>query len=217
MGDWMSIPVYKLRDAFSHVVSSSSTKFVESVDVVFALGVDPRKSDGQIRGIVALPHGIGREIKVAAFSSALSMESSEKFGADIVGGADLVEVVKSGKVPKVDWCVTTPEFMPMLSKAAKVLGPKGLMPNIKFGSVASDLGSIITKIKNGQIKFKTDKAGIVHAKIGNISFSVDQLEENYNALLEAIKVLKPASFGGGVYIKKSYVNTTMGLSCRVAI
>ncbi|MDN5247779.1 MAG: 50S ribosomal protein L1 [Wolbachia endosymbiont of Tyrophagus putrescentiae] len=203
------------RQCLVQIIESASAKFDESIDVAVNLGVDSRKSEEQVRGTVVLPRGIGRDIRVAVFTQDKYLLEAEEAGADVVGGEDLVEEIKKGQKIDVDWCVTTPDFMSKITPIAKVLGSKGMMPNPKFGTVTSKVAETVKMIKSGQVKFRTDKSGIVHGKLGNIKFSIDDLLENLRAFLKVIKENKPASVKG-IYFKSVFLNSTMGKAYKIS-
>lgn len=205
----------EVRQCLEKIIGSAPAKFDESVDVAVNLGVDSRKSEEQVRGTVILPKGIGKDIKVAVFSQGKYLLEAEKAGADIIGGEDLVEEIKKGKKLDVDWCVTTPDFMPKITSIAKVLGSKGLMPNPKFGTVTSNVEDTVKMIKSGQVRFRTDKNGIIHCKLGSIKFSIDDLLENLKVFLKVIKDNKPVSVKG-VYFKSIFLNSTMGKAYKIS-
>lgn len=211
----MNIHNDEARKCLEKVVESAAAKFDESVDFSVNLGVDGRNSDQQVRGTVILPNGTGKDIKVAVFAQDKYLLEAKKAGADVIGGEDLVEEIKKGKKLDVDWCITTPDFMPKITSVAKILGSKGLMPNPKFGTVTSNIGDVVKVIKSGQVKFKADKNGIVHGKLGNIKCSVDDLLENLKAFLKVIKDNKPASVKG-VYFKSAFVSSTMGKAFKIS-
>ncbi|MGL9688367.1 MAG: 50S ribosomal protein L1 [Wolbachia sp.] len=202
------------KQCLEKIIESASAKFNESIDVAVNLGVDSRKSEEQVRGTVILPKGIGKDIKVAVFAQDKHLSEAEKAGADVVGGEDLVEEIKKGRKLDVDWCITTPDFIAKITPIAKVLGAKGLMPNPKFGTVISKVAEAVKTIKSGQIKFRTDKNGIIHGKLGNTKFSVDDLLENLKAFLKVIKNSKPVSVKG-VYFKSVFLNSTMGKAYKI--
>ncbi|MDR2609220.1 MAG: 50S ribosomal protein L1 [Rickettsiales bacterium] len=202
------------KQCLEKITESASAKFNESIDVAVNLGVDSRKSEEQVRGTVILPKGIGKDIKVAVFAQDKHLSEAEKAGADIVGGEDLVEEIKKGRKLDVDWCITTPDFIAKITPIAKVLGAKGLMPNPKLGTVTSKVAEAVKTIKSGQIKFRTDKNGIIHGKLGNIKFGVDDLLENLKAFLKVIKNSKPVSVKG-VYFKSVFLNSTMGKAYKI--
>ncbi|WFW29561.1 MAG: 50S ribosomal protein L1 [Wolbachia endosymbiont of Menacanthus eurysternus] len=203
-----------LRQCLEKVIKFASARFDESVDIVVNLGVDSRKSEEQLRGTVILPKGIGKNIKVAVFAGDRYLLEAKKVGADILGGEDLIEEIRNGRKLDVDWCIATPDFMTKIAPIAKILGSKGLIPNSKFGTVTFEVAEAIRVIKSGQIKFRTDKNGIIHSKLGSVKFSVDDLLENLRAFLVAIKNIKPPSFRG-VYFKSVFLNSTMGKAYKV--
>ncbi|QOD38435.1 50S ribosomal protein L1 [Candidatus Wolbachia massiliensis] len=203
------------KHCLEKIIEFASAKFDESIDIAVNLGIDSRKSEEQVRGTVVLPKGIGKDIKVAVFTQDKHLSEAKKAGADIVGGEDLVEEVKKGSKLDVDWCITTPDFMAKITQIAKILGAKGLMPNPKFGTVTSNVAEAIKTIKSGQIKFRTDKNGIIHGKLGNIKFGVDDLLENLKAFLKVIKNNKPTSVKG-VYFKSVFLSSTMGKAFKIS-
>ncbi|WP_341821137.1 50S ribosomal protein L1 [Wolbachia endosymbiont (group A) of Myopa testacea] len=203
------------KQCLKKIIESASAKFNESVDIAVNLGVDSRKSEEQVRGTVVLPKGIGKNIKVAVFAQDKHLLEAEKAGADIAGGEDLVEEIKKGRKLDVDWCIITPDFMAKITPIAKVLGAKGLMPNPKFGTVTSNIAEAIKTIKSGQIKFRTDKNSVIHGKLGNIKFDIDDLLENLKAFLKVIKDNKPIS-AKGIYFKGVFLNSTMGEAYKIS-
>ena len=205
--------ILKLSEALPIAKKFSSKKFDESVDVSVVLGVDAKKSDQQIRGVISLPKMPEKNVKIAVFAEGKDADDAKKSGADIVGSDDLVEKVKSGEI-NFDKCISTPQMMVKVSALGQILGPNGLMPNPKLGTVSSDIMDAIKKVKAGQIEYKTDKAGIVHASIGKVSFSDDDLIKNTNLLLSELKNKKPES-SKGIYLKKIFINTTMGPGLQV--
>ena len=176
----------KLSEALPIAKKFSSKKFDESFDISVVLGVDAKKSDQQIRGVISLPKMPERKVKIAVFADGKDADDAKKSGADIVGGGDLIEKVKSGEI-NFDKCISTPQMMAKVSVLGQILGPKGLMPNPKLGTVSSDIVDAIKKVRSGQIEYKTDKAGIVHASIGKVSFSDDDLIKNTNFFLNELK------------------------------
>lgn len=205
--------LYALGEALEMVRSSSNVKFTESVDVAVQLGVDPRKSDQIVRGIVTLPQGTGRTVRVAVFCKDEKAEEAKKAGADIVGCEDLAEKVMKSQID-FDHCIATPDVMIIVGKLGKILGPKGLMPNPKLGSVTRDVGAAVRAAKGGQISFRTDKSGIVHAAVGKADFSAARLEENMRAFIGALSREKPSGVKGS-YFRKIILNSTMGPAIRV--
>ncbi len=173
-----------------------------------ALGVDPKHSDQQVRGMVSMPHGTGKKVRVAVFAKEGKAEEARKAGADIVGSDDLVQDIQSGKI-EFDYCIATPDMMGVVGKVAKILGPKGLMPNPKLGTVTPDVASAIVRAKAGQVEFRAEKAGIVHAGVGKLSFNEAHLIENVQALLSAVIKAKPAA-SKGTYLKAVYISSSMG-------
>lgn len=206
---------YDLADALKLVKSCANTKFDESIDFAINMGIDVKQSDQNIRGVVPLPNGTGKKITVAVFARDKKADEAKKAGAQIVGAEDLVEKVSKGQI-NFDKCIATPDMMSLLGKVAKVLGPKGLMPNPKLGTVTEDVTGAVKNVLAGQVEFRADKAGIVQASIGKTSFAEDKLVENAKAFMEALNKAKPASFKG-IYIKKMYLTSTMGPSVKVNI
>ncbi|NUY39319.1 50S ribosomal protein L1 [Wolbachia endosymbiont of Litomosoides brasiliensis] len=203
------------KECLEKIIKSASAKFNESIDIAVNLGIDSCKSEEQVRGTVVLPKGVGKDIRVAAFAQDKHLLEAKKAGANVVGGENLVEEIKRGRKLDVDWCITTPDFIAKITPIAKVLGTKGLMPNPKLGTVTSNVAEAIKTIKSGQIKFRTDKNGIVHGKLGNIKFSIDDLLENLKAFLKVIKSNKPISVKG-VYFKSIFLSSTMGKAYKVS-
>lgn len=186
----------------------SKVKFIESVDVSINLGVDPKKSDQVVRGSVLLPKGIGKTIRVAVFTQGKQAEAAKEAGADIVGFEDLAESIKAGEI-NFDVLIATPDAMGNIGKLGPILGPRGLMPNPKVGTITTDVAKAVNNVKKGQVQYKTDKGGIVHCRIGNVSFSAEDLKENLKALITELRRVKPGS-SKGVYLKKVTISTTMG-------
>lgn len=197
-----------LNDALALVKSCSKVKFDESVDVAVNLGIDARKSDQAIRGSLVLPKGTGRSVRVAVFAQGAQADAAKAAGADIVGFEDLAEQVKAGQMD-FDIVIASPDAMRIVGQLGQVLGPRGLMPNPKVGTVTADVAKAVTNAKSGQVQYRSDKAGIVHCSIGRASFSAADLAQNLNALLVELKRLKPTS-AKGVYLKKITVSSTMG-------
>ncbi|WP_039455631.1 50S ribosomal protein L1 [Candidatus Jidaibacter acanthamoebae] len=210
--------VYSLDEALQIVKKyavEAKTKFDETVDVVFKLGVDPRQSDQMVRGVVAMPNGLGKQVRVAVFAKPERMEEAKKAGADVVGGDDLVEEVKNGRLD-FDLCIATPDMMVKVGTLGKVLGPKGMMPNPKLGTVSNDIAAAVKQAKSGQVEYKTEKAGLVHAGVGKVSFEESSLKENIIALYHALINAKPSS-SKGVYMQKMHLSTSMGPSIPLDI
>ena len=182
----------------------------ETVEIVLNLGVDPRHSDQLVRGMVAMPHGLGKNIRVAVITRPERVNEAKEAGADIAGAEELIEQIKSGKVD-FDVCVTTPDYMPKIAALGKILGPKGLMPNPKLGTVSTDIATAVKAAKFGQVEYKVDKAGIVHAGVGKLSFALQALKDNIMALYNAVLTAKPSG-AKGVYMQKIYLSTSHGPS-----
>jgi len=199
---------YPLEEAIALLQELSSVKFKESVDVSVNLGVDPRKSDQAVRGATVLPNGTGKTVRVAVFAQGANADAAKEAGADIVGFEDLAEEVKQGNM-EFDVVIASPDAMRVVGTLGQILGPRGLMPNPKVGTVTPDVATAVKNAKAGQVRYRTDKSGIIHAPIGRIDFQVDALKENLVALLADLMKAKPTS-AKGVYMKKVSVSTTMG-------
>jgi len=199
---------YAADEAFALLNELSAVKFKESIDVSVNLGVDPRKSDQVVRGSAILPAGTGKEVRVAVFTQGPNAEAAKEAGADIVGMDDLAEEVKKGNMD-FDVVIASPDAMRVVGQLGQILGPRGLMPNPKVGTVTPDVATAVQNAKSGQARFRTDKAGIVHASIGKIGFEPSALIQNLEALVNELKKLKPSS-AKGVYFKKITVSSTMG-------
>lgn len=200
--------VYSTEEAFDVLKSVATAKFVESVDVAVILGVDPRKSDQAVRGATVLPNGTGKSARVAVFAQGANADAARAAGADIVGMDDLAAQVKAGEL-NFDVVIATPDAMRVVGQLGQVLGPRGLMPNPKVGTVTADVATAVNNAKAGQVRYRTDKKGIIHCTIGKISFEPNALKENLEALLADLKKAKPST-SKGVYLKKITVSTTMG-------
>jgi len=199
--------LYTLDQASELVKDITTSKFDASVDLAIRLGVDPKNANEMIRGVVSLPHGTGKSLKLLAIVSSDKEEEAKKAGADYVGLDEYIEKIKNGWVD-VDVIVTTPNIMPKLGPLGKVLGPRSLMPNPKTGTVTTDIGKAIKDIKGGKIDFKVDKTGIIHASVGKVSFTPDKIKDNANELIKTIVKLKPSS-SKGTYVKSIYMSSTM--------
>ena len=198
---------YSLDEASKLVKEITTTKFDSSVDLAIRLGVDPKNANEMIRGVVSLPHGTGKSLKVLALVSPDKEDEAKKAGADYIGLDEFISKIKNGWVD-VDVIVTMPSVMPKLGPLGKVLGPRGLMPNPKTGTVTMDIGKAITDIKGGKIDFKVDKTGIIHASVGKVSFTADKIKDNANELINTIVKLKPSS-SKGTYVKSISMSSTM--------
>ncbi len=202
-----STKAYPIDDALS-LVKEFAAKFPESIDVAVNLGVDPRKSDQVVRGSTVLPNGTGKTVRVAVFAQGDNAEKAKSAGADIVGFEDLADTVKAGEL-NFDVVIATPDAMRVVGQLGQILGPRGLMPNPKVGTVTADVETAVKNAKSGQVRYRTDKAGIIHCPIGRMDFEVPALKENLQALLGDLMKAKPAS-SKGVYVKKLTVSSTMG-------
>ena len=202
-----------IEDAVKQAVGASYAKFDETVDVAINLGVDPKYSDQMVRGAVTLPNGLGKTVRVAAFCKGEKQAEATAAGADVVGAEDLVEKIQGGWL-EFDKAVATPDMMALVGKVGRVLGPRGLMPNAKTGTVSMDVATAVRELKAGKVEFKVDKAGVLHASIGKVSFGAEKLLENLKALLETVNRLKPSS-SKGTYMKAMAVATTMGPGFKI--
>ena len=204
---------YSLQEAVKAIKKASFAKFDETLEVAIKLGVDPRHSDQMVRGIVSLPAGLGKDVRVAVICKDERIEEAKAAGADLAGSLDLIDDIKAGKID-FDVCIATPDMMGIVGQVARVLGPKGLMPNPKLGTVTGDIPTAVKNAKSGQVEFRVEKAGIVHAGVGKVSFSEDDLLVNTKALLDSVIKAKPAG-AKGVYLRKIYISSTMGPSLKV--
>ena len=199
---------YQINEAFDLLKDLPSAKFLESIDVSINLGVDPRKSDQVVRGSTVLPNGTGKTVRVAVFTQGDNAEAAKAAGADLVGMEDLAEEVKKGNMD-FDVVIASPDAMRVVGQLGQILGPRGLMPNPKVGTVSPDVAGAVRNAKGGQVRYRTDKSGIIHCRIGNVEFATHDLTENLTTLLTALVKAKPSS-AKGVYLKKVSVSTTMG-------
>ncbi len=199
---------YTVDEAFELLMKTSTAKFDETVDVAFQLGVDPKQGDQQVRGAVSLPNGLGKSVRVVVFAKGPKEKEAKDAGADFVGADDLVEKINGGWM-EFDKAIATPDMMATVSKVAKVLGPRGLMPNPKVGTVTMNVGEAVSSEKKGKLSFRIDKAGIVHAGVGKKSMGAQKLKENFISLLSAVLKAKPAT-SKGIYLRKLAVSATMG-------
>ena len=204
---------YEINEAVALLKELATAKFAESIDVAINLGIDARKSDQNVRGATVLPNGTGKDVRVAVFTQGANVEAAKAAGADIVGMEDLAELVKKGEM-NFDVVVASPDAMRVVGQLGQILGPRGLMPNPKTGTVTPDVATAVKNAKSGQVQYRNDKNGIIHASIGKIAFEARHIEENLNALLEALKKAKPSS-AKGVFIKKVSLSTTMGAGVSV--
>ncbi len=207
--------LYSLQEAIATLKKVKFAKFDESLEVAINLGVDPRHSDQMVRGIVSLPAGTGKNVRVAVICKDEKVDEAKKAGADLAGSVVLIDDIKAGKVD-FDVCIATPDMMGIVGQVARVLGPKGLMPNPKLGTVTADITTAVKNAKSGQVEFRVEKAGIVHAGLGKISFSEADLLKNAQALIGSVVKAKPAGAKGS-YLKKVHLSSTMGPSLQVDI
>ena len=206
---------YGLGEAIKLLKERASAKFDETIEVAMNLGVDPRHADQMVRGVVNLPNGTGRNVRVAVFAKNEKADEARAAGADIVGAEDLVEIVQKGEI-NFDRCIATPDMMPLVGRLGKVLGPRGMMPNPKVGTVTADVASAVKASKGGAVEFRVEKAGIIHAGVGKASFDAKAIEENVRAFADAVIKAKPTGAKGN-YVKKVSVTTTMGPGLKVDV
>ncbi len=194
--------------AVTLIKASATAKFDETLEIAMNLGVDPRHADQMVRGVVALPNGTGKTVRVAVFARGLKADEAKAAGADIVGAEDLLQIIQGGKI-EFDRCIATPDMMPLVGRLGKILGPRNLMPNPKVGTVTMDVKTAVEAAKGGEVQFKVEKAGVIHAGIGKISFSDEKLAQNVRAFVEAVARAKPTG-AKGAYLKKVSLASTMG-------
>lgn len=206
---------YDLDEAIKLAVEIAYANFDETVDLAIRLGVDPRHADQMVRGGISLPHGLGKEVKVVAFCKGEKQQEAIDAGADYVGAEDLVKKIQDGWLD-FDKAVATPDMMAQVGKIGRILGPRGLMPNAKTGTVTFDIGKVISELKKGMVQYKVDKAGIVHAPVGKVSFGYEKLKDNILTLLESINKAKPSSLKGAYFISMA-ISTTMGPGIKIDI
>ncbi|HWJ38008.1 MAG TPA: 50S ribosomal protein L1 [Sphingomicrobium sp.] len=205
--------LYGIDEALALVKSNATAKFDETIEVALNLGVDPRHADQMVRGVVNLPKGTGKSVRVAVFAKGAKADEAKAAGADVIGAEDLMETIQGGQID-FDRVIATPDMMGIVGRLGKVLGPKGLMPNPKLGTVTMDVSKAVTDAKSGQVEFRVEKAGIVHAGIGKASFSEGDLKENFSAFIDAIIKGKPSG-AKGKFVKKLSVSSTMGPGVKV--
>ncbi|MGA8990592.1 MAG: 50S ribosomal protein L1 [Rhodoplanes sp.] len=205
--------LYPLTEAVNLVKERAKAKFDETIEIAMNLGVDPRHADQMVRGVVALPNGTGRSVRVAVFARGAKADEAKAAGADVVGAEDLVEKVQGGNID-FDRCIATPDLMPLVGRLGKVLGPRGMMPNPKVGTVTMDVTAAIKASKGGSVEFRVEKAGIIHAGVGKASFAAGKLVENIKAFADAVQKAKPAG-AKGQYINRVAVSSTMGPGVKV--
>ena len=205
--------LYKLDEAIKMVKARASAKFDETVEIAINLGVDPRHADQMVRGVVNLPNGTGKTVRVAVFAKDAKADEAKAAGADIVGAEDLMEAIQGGKID-FDRCIATPDMMPLVGRLGKILGPRNLMPNPKVGTVTPDVAGAVKAAKGGAVEYRVEKAGILHAGVGKVSFSEEALLQNIKAFTDAVQKSKPAG-AKGTYVKKVAVSSTMGPGVHV--
>ncbi|WP_146590736.1 50S ribosomal protein L1 [Puniceibacterium confluentis] len=204
-----------VEEAVKLIKSNSNVKFDETVEIAMNLGVDPRHADQMVRGVVGLPNGTGKTVRVAVFARGPKADEATAAGADIVGAEDLMETIQSGKI-EFDRCIATPDMMPIVGRLGKILGPRNLMPNPKVGTVTMDVKEAVEAAKGGQVQFKAEKAGVVHAGVGKVSFDEAKLVENIKAFVSAVSKAKPAG-AKGTYMKRIALSSTMGPGVTVDV
>jgi large subunit ribosomal protein L1 len=209
------VKLYPLAEAVKMVKERASAKFDETVEIAMNLGVDPRHADQMVRGVCNLPNGSGRTLRVAVFARGPKAEEAKKAGADIVGAEDLFEIVNGGKI-EFDRCIATPDMMGIVGRLGKVLGPRGLMPNPRVGTVTMDIANAVVASKGGSVEFRVEKAGIVQSAVGKASFSADKLEGNIRAFVDAVQKARPAG-AKGTYVNRIAISSTMGPGVKVDI
>ena len=205
--------LYPISEAVGLVKDRASAKFDETIEVAMNLGVDPRHADQMVRGVVNLPNGTGRSVRVAVFARGDKADEAKAAGADVVGAEELVEVVQGGTID-FDRCIATPDMMPLVGRLGKVLGPRGMMPNPKVGTVTPDVASAVRDAKGGAVQFRVEKAGIIHAGVGKVSFGADAIAENIRAFADAVNKAKPSGAKGN-YVKRVALTSTMGPGVKI--
>ncbi len=210
-----NLKAYDLDEAIAVLKAAPKAKFDETVEIVMGLNVDPRQADQMIRGVVGLPNGTGKTVRVAVFAKGPKAEEAKKAGADVVGAEDLMETVMSGKI-EFDRCIATPDMMGVVGRLGKVLGPRGLMPNPKLGTVTMDVANAVKAVKAGQVEYRVEAAGQIHAGVGKISFTEAQIKENILTFAQAVLKAKPASVKG-TYLKRVALSTTQGVGVKVSV
>jgi large subunit ribosomal protein L1 len=206
---------YGLDEAVKLVKAGAKAKFDETIEIAMNLGVDPRHADQMVRGVVSLPNGTGKTVRVAVFAKGAKAEEAKKAGADVVGADDLAEKVNAGTI-EFDRCIATPDMMALVGRLGKVLGPRGLMPNPKLGTVTMNVGEAVKAVKGGQVEFRVEKAGLIQAGVGKASFSAQQILENLRTFIDAVVKAKPSG-AKGQYLKKVAVSSTMGPGVRIDV
>lgn len=206
---------YALDEAIRMIKSNTTVKFDETLEIAMNLGVDPRHADQNVRGVVSLPNGTGKSVRVAVFAKGPKAEEAQAAGADLVGAEDLSEQIQKGQID-FDRCIATPDMMPVVGRLGKILGPRGMMPNPKLGTVTNDVTEAVQAAKGGQVEFRAEKAGLIHAGVGRLSFTEEALVQNVTAFVDAIVKAKPSG-AKGTYIKKVALSSTMGPGLKVEV
>jgi large subunit ribosomal protein L1 len=212
VADKANLPV---EEALALIKQTATAKFDETVEVALNLGVDPRHADQMVRGVVTLPNGTGKTVRVAVFARGPKADEAKEAGADIVGAEDLMETIQSGTI-EFDRCIATPDMMPLVGRLGKILGPRNLMPNPKVGTVTMDVAQAVKNAKGGEVQFRVEKAGVIHAGIGKVSFTDEALAQNLRAFVEAVSRAKPSG-AKGTYLRKVSVSSTMGPGVSVEL
>ncbi|MEQ8657674.1 MAG: 50S ribosomal protein L1 [Hyphomicrobiales bacterium] len=207
--------LYPLDEAVAMVKERATAKFDETIEVAMNLGVDPRHADQMVRGVVSLPNGTGKSVRVGVFARGEKADEAKAAGADVVGAEDLVEIVQGGTID-FDRCIATPDMMGLVGRLGKVLGPRGLMPNPRVGTVTMDVATAVANAKGGEVQFRVEKAGIVHAGVGKASFTAEQLAENVKAFADAVSKAKPSG-AKGTYLQRASLSSTMGRGVKIDI
>jgi large subunit ribosomal protein L1 len=206
---------YPLEEAITLIKASATAKFDESIEVALNLGVDPRHADQMVRGTADLPHGTGKSVRIAVFAKGDKAEEAKAAGADLVGAEDLAQAIQNGEL-NFDRCIATPDMMPVVGRLGRILGPRGLMPNPKLGTVTANVTQAVQAAKAGQVQFRVEKAGIVHAGVGKASFAPDLLRDNVRAFVDAVNRSKPSG-AKGTYLKRAALSSTMGPGIRLDV
>jgi large subunit ribosomal protein L1 len=207
--------LHSINEAIALIKANATSKFDESIEVALNLGVDPRHADQMVRGVVTLPKGTGKTVRVGVFARGAKAEEALAAGADVVGAEDLLEICQSGKI-EFERCIATPDMMGLVGRLGKVLGPKGLMPNPKLGTVTPNVAEAVKAAKGGQIEYRVEKAGIIHAGIGKASFAAEDLRTNFDALVDAVVKAKPSG-AKGKYLRKAAISSTMGPGVKIDV
>jgi large subunit ribosomal protein L1 len=209
------VKLHGIDEAIALAKSNATSKFDETIEVALALGVDPRHADQMVRGVVTLPSGTGKNVRVGVFARGAKADEATAAGADVVGAEDLLEIVQGGKVD-FDRCIATPDMMGLVGRLGKILGPKGMMPNPKLGTVTMNVGEAVKAAKGGQVEYRVEKAGIIHSGIGKASFTAEDLRKNFDALLDAVTKAKPSG-AKGKYLQKVALSSTMGPGIKIDV